>query len=103
MFLTFLRKNKFSPKIEIFIILLKYIIKYIIKILFSIYRSDEELLVSAYFTHSGTILKLLTLLGVAKDDQYLTHNLFSLYADDRAWRTGIIDTFASNIAFILYK
>ncbi|PBC26190.1 Multiple inositol polyphosphate phosphatase [Apis cerana cerana] len=70
---------------------------------FNFFASDEELLVSAYFTHSGTILKLLTLLGVAKDDQHLTHDLFPLYADDRAWRTGIIDTFASNIAFILYN
>lgn len=59
--------------------------------------------VSAYFTHSGTILKLLASLGVAKDDQHLMHDLFSLYADHRAWRTGVIDTFASNIAFVLYN
>ncbi|XP_026670579.1 multiple inositol polyphosphate phosphatase 1 isoform X2 [Ceratina calcarata] len=58
--------------------------------------------VSAYFTHSGTILKLLALLRVYKDDQHLTHNLFSLYANDRAWRTGVIDTFGANIAFVLY-
>lgn len=71
--------------------------------MFLIYRADEGLVVSVYFSHSGTILKLLALLGIAKEDQHLTHDLFSLYAENRAWRTGVIDTFASNIAFVLYK
>lgn len=74
-----------------------------IKIISLIHRLSEGPLVTAYFTHSGTILKLLALLGVARDDQPLTHDLFSLYADNRAWRTGFIDAFASNIAFVLYK
>ncbi|CAL7947580.1 unnamed protein product [Xylocopa violacea] len=69
---------------------------------FNFFGSVKGPLVSAYFTHSGTILKLLALLGVAKDDQHLTHDSFSLYADYRAWRTGVIDSFASNIAFVLY-
>ncbi|XP_076549353.1 multiple inositol polyphosphate phosphatase 1 isoform X1 [Osmia lignaria lignaria] len=71
--------------------------------MFDFLVSTEGPVVSAYFTHSGTILKLLALLGVAKDDQHLTHDLFSLYAEGRAWRTGVIDTFASNIAFVLYN
>ncbi|XP_043254544.1 multiple inositol polyphosphate phosphatase 1 [Colletes gigas] len=71
--------------------------------MFTFVASADGPLVSAYFTHSGTILKLLALLGVAKDDQHLMHDLFSLYGDDRAWKTGIIDTFASNIAFVLYN
>ena len=71
--------------------------------MFDFFASDEGPLVSAYFTHSGTILKLLASLGVARDDQHLMHDLFPLYATDRAWRTSIIDTFASNIAFVLYN
>ncbi|OAD60200.1 Multiple inositol polyphosphate phosphatase 1 [Eufriesea mexicana] len=46
---------------------------------FNFFALVDGPLVSAYFTHSGTILKLLALLGVAKDDQHLTHDLFSLY------------------------
>ncbi|KOC67227.1 Multiple inositol polyphosphate phosphatase 1 [Habropoda laboriosa] len=71
--------------------------------MFDFFLSVDTPQVSAYFTHSGTILKLLALLGVAKDDEHLTHDSFSLYANDRAWRTGIIDSFASNIAFVLYN
>lgn len=68
------------------------------------YRSKEEATTTAYFTHSGTILKLLALLGVAKDTHPLMHDSFKLHQEDkRLWRTSIIDTFASNIAFILYK
>ena len=70
---------------------------------FNFFMADEGLAVSVYFSHSGTILKLLALLGIAKEDQHLTHDLFSLYAENRAWRTGVIDTFASNIAFVLYN
>lgn len=67
------------------------------------YRSTEEATTTAYFTHSGTILKLLALLGVAKDTHPLMHNSFVLHQDNRAWRSSIIDVFASNMAFILYK
>lgn len=59
---------------------------------------------AAYFTHSGTILKLLALLGVAKDTHPLMHDSFKLHNEDkRAWRSSFIDTFASNIAFVLYE
>ncbi|CAK9812393.1 Multiple inositol polyphosphate phosphatase 1 [Anthophora quadrimaculata] len=74
-----------------------------LKDMFDFFASADPPLVSAYFTHSGTILKVLALLGVAKDDQHLTHDSFLLYGDNRAWRTGIIDSFASNIAFVLYN
>lgn len=57
---------------------------------------------SVYFTHSGTILKLLALIGVAKDDRPLTHDMFSSHVDQRAWKTGSIDSFAANLAFVLY-
>ncbi|XP_031844555.1 multiple inositol polyphosphate phosphatase 1 [Nomia melanderi] len=71
--------------------------------MFDFFGSVDGPLVSIYFTHSGTILKLLASLGVARDDQHLTHNLFHLYGNDRAWKTGVIDTFASNIAFVLFN
>ncbi|XP_053988500.1 multiple inositol polyphosphate phosphatase 1 [Hylaeus volcanicus] len=71
--------------------------------MFDFVTSDDGPLVSAYFTHSGTILKLLASLRVAQDDQHLMHDMFPLYGDDRAWKTGIIDAFASNIAFVLYN
>lgn len=71
--------------------------------MFDFFASTEGPLVSAYFTHSGTILKLLASLGVARDKQHLTHDQFSVYADARAWRTSIIDAFGSNIGFVLYN
>lgn len=69
---------------------------------FKFLMSTDGPSVSAYFTHSGTILKLLALLGLYRDDHHLTHDLFTMYANDRAWRTGVIDAFATNIAFALY-
>ncbi|KAK2579147.1 hypothetical protein KPH14_001317 [Odynerus spinipes] len=74
-----------------------------LKDMFHFFSDDDGSLVSAYFTHSGTILKLLARLGIAKDTHPLTHNSFSVHADNRAWRTTYIDAFATNIAFILYN
>lgn len=53
-----------------------------------------------YFTHSGTILKFLTKLNLYKDENKLNHNSFY---DERKWRVSKIDSFASNILFVLYK
>lgn len=68
-------------------------------------RSNEGTVTTAYFTHSGTILKLIALLGLAKDTRPLMHDSFLLRKKDdkRAWRSSIIDTFASNMAFVLYE
>ncbi|KAL7743894.1 hypothetical protein ACLKA6_003121 [Drosophila palustris] len=52
-----------------------------------------------YFTHSGTLLKMLAHLGVARDEQPLTHKDFG---KDRRWRTSEIDAFATNLAFVRY-
>lgn len=71
--------------------------------MFSFFLDDDGPSVSAYFTHSGTILKLLARLGVAKDKQPLTEDSFNLHVDKRVWRTTYIDAFATNIAFILYN
>ncbi|EDW05961.1 multiple inositol polyphosphate phosphatase 1 isoform X2 [Drosophila mojavensis] len=52
-----------------------------------------------YFTHSGTLLKMLAHLGVAKDERPLTHKDFET---KRLWRTSEIDAFATNLAFVRY-
>ncbi|XP_017146615.1 multiple inositol polyphosphate phosphatase 1 [Drosophila miranda] len=53
-----------------------------------------------YFTHSGTLLKLLAHLGLAKDKEALTHKHFG---SERLWRTSEIDAFATNLAFLRYE
>lgn len=53
-----------------------------------------------YFTHSGTLLKMLAHLGVAKDERPLTHKDFEM---KRLWRTSEIDAFATNLAFVRYN
>ncbi|XP_075158302.1 multiple inositol polyphosphate phosphatase 2 [Haematobia irritans] len=53
-----------------------------------------------YFTHSGTLLKLLAHLGLYNDQKPLTYQDFD---KQRKWRTSVIDAFASNVAFVLYE
>lgn len=62
--------------------------------------SDNEQLHFS-FTHSGTILKLLTFLELYTDDFHLTAKTFN--NDQRKWRTSKIDTFSSNLIFTLYE
>ncbi|XP_060522327.1 multiple inositol polyphosphate phosphatase 1 isoform X2 [Cylas formicarius] len=54
-----------------------------------------------YFTHSGTLLKMLAHLGLYKDEQVLTSENFRAM-DNRQWRTSQIDAFGTNLAFVLY-
>ncbi|KAF5293597.1 hypothetical protein FQA39_LY03082 [Lamprigera yunnana] len=54
-----------------------------------------------YFTHSGTILKLLAHLGFYKDDQRLKHSHYNKY--DHKWRVSKIDAFGSNMALVLFE
>lgn len=62
-----------------------------------------------YFTHSGTMLKILALLGLYRDGRPLTGRPGDDDADvlatfaERQWRVGRIDAFASNLAFVMYK
>lgn len=63
-------------------------------------RPVEEKQLSFYFTHSGTVLKLLTFMGLHQDPYDLTIDNFH---DDRKFKTSNIDTFSSNIYVILYK
>ncbi|XP_063973930.1 multiple inositol polyphosphate phosphatase 1 [Diachasmimorpha longicaudata] len=71
------------------------------KDMFEFMARDDSLMTNAYFTHSGTVLKILALLGVAQDDKPLRHDQFP--ADDRLWKTSSIDAFATNIAFVLFN
>ncbi|XP_069365747.1 multiple inositol polyphosphate phosphatase 1-like isoform X3 [Maniola hyperantus] len=52
------------------------------------------------FSHSGTILKLLTHLQLYKPDGPLRGDAI---VENRPWRMSNIDCFASNIAFVLFK
>ncbi|CAG7833584.1 unnamed protein product [Allacma fusca] len=58
--------------------------------------------VTAYFTHSGTILKFISHLGLFNDTEPLTSDNF-LQHKSRKWRTSFIDKFATNIAFVLFR
>lgn len=58
--------------------------------------------VSAYFTHSGTLLKLMAHIGLNKDEEHLTANNFPMMSN-RKFKTSKIDSFATNLAFILFK
>jgi len=54
-----------------------------------------------YFTHSGTLLKVLARLGLFEDPLPLKHSNRK-EMEGRQWRTSLIDSFASNLAFVLY-
>ena len=64
-----------------------------------------------YFTHSGTILKLLSYLGLYKEDVdketgkrfELRHDNYEKMKKSRKWRTSLIDPFASNVGLVLKK
>ncbi|XP_015120832.1 multiple inositol polyphosphate phosphatase 1 [Diachasma alloeum] len=72
-----------------------------VKDMFESIELDDGPMTTAYFSHSGTLLKILTLLGISKDDKPIMHDQFPF--DDRLWRTSYIDAFATNIAFILFN
>jgi len=55
-----------------------------------------------YFTHSGTLLKLLAFLQTHQDEEHLTSQNFKTMKN-RLWRTSDIGPFASNISFLLKK
>ncbi|VEN59241.1 unnamed protein product [Callosobruchus maculatus] len=62
---------------------------------------DPHSKVTVYFTHSGTLLKMLAHLGLYKDEQPLTSESFSKMTN-RQWKTSKIDSFATNLAFVLF-
>lgn len=45
----------------------------------------------------------MTLLGLYKDEPFLTHNSFQFRDDWRKWELSRIGTFGCNLAFVLYE
>ena len=54
-----------------------------------------------YFTEGEGLLRLMALLGVAKDDRPLTDQITEFA--DRKWRTSLIGSFAANVVVVLYN
>lgn len=55
-----------------------------------------------YFSHSGTLLKMLAMLGLYRDAEPLDRHGFEAQRE-RSWRVSRIDAFGSNLAFVMYK
>ena len=53
------------------------------------------------FSHSDTLVSFLTLLGLYRDRDPLTHENYPQMRDGRKFRTSLIDPFATNVAFAL--
>ncbi|KAJ8672613.1 hypothetical protein QAD02_003872 [Eretmocerus hayati] len=70
--------------------------------MFQYFESYDGPTATTYFSHSGALLKLLPILGIAKDEKLLTHESFSLQKGSRKWKTTLLCPFASNLAFVLY-
>lgn len=76
---------------------------YLCTITFCVFSpASTEPAATFYFTHSGTMLKMLAHLGLYRDDFNLTHSDYDM-ADNRNWRVSRIDAFASNLVFVMYK
>lgn len=54
-----------------------------------------------YFTEGDGLLRLIARMGLAKDEQPLTHDTSPLA--ERKWRTSLMGSFAANIAVVLYN
>lgn len=66
------------------------------------FRKSRFPKVNVYFAHSGTLLKMLAHLGLYGGDETLTAENYERNVD-RKWRTSLIDSFGSNLAFVLFK
>nr|CAD7440358.1 unnamed protein product [Timema bartmani] len=55
-----------------------------------------------YFSHSGAMLKMLSHLGLYKDNLTLLHDNYHMM-EDRRWKVSNIDCFGSNLAFVLFR
>lgn len=54
-----------------------------------------------YFTEGEGLLRLIARMGLAKDEQSLTHETSP--SAERKWRTSLIGSFAANIAVVVYN
>lgn len=66
------------------------------------FTSDEPTKSVFYFSHSGTILKMLSYLNLYKDEMPLLSENFEQQTN-RLWRVSKIDAFGTNIAFVLFR
>lgn len=63
---------------------------------------DDYPLATLYFTHSGSLLKLLSHLGLYHDQKQLLHTDYEKNAN-RKFLVSKIDPFGSNLAFASFK
>ena len=54
-----------------------------------------------YFTEEDGLLRFMARMGLAKDDQRLTHDMSPSF--ERKWRTSRMGSFAANVAVVLYN
>lgn len=85
------------------LVFIVFLLKKRTTIIFIYCSREEHKKVNVYFTHSGTILKIIAHIGIYKDKTHLTVNNFDKMVNYRKWRTGLIDAFASNLAFVLFR
>ncbi|KAK9888116.1 hypothetical protein WA026_000389 [Henosepilachna vigintioctopunctata] len=57
---------------------------------------------TVYFTHSGTLLKLISHLELYKEDKPLTRHNFNDKVDNRLFRVSRVGCFATNLALVLF-
>lgn len=55
-----------------------------------------------YFSHSGTLLKMLAHLGLYKVDKRMTHDDYEIIRKSN-YSIGKIDPFANNLSFVSFK
>lgn len=53
-----------------------------------------------YFTHSGTLLKMIAHLGLYRDEEPLLADNMN---ENRQWKVSKIDSFGTNLAFVGFK
>lgn len=68
----------------------------------SAFRDNLEPKAIIYFTHSGSILKMLAHLNLYKELQHLVH-VEQEVKENRSWKVSKIDAFGTNLAFVLHK
>ncbi|CAH1401394.1 unnamed protein product [Nezara viridula] len=56
-----------------------------------------------YFTHSGTLLKTLSHIGLYKDDFKLTHDIDLKLRQKRNWNVSKMNSFGNNLIFVLFS
>lgn len=75
-----------------------------VKDMFTFFRSsNSQQKAVLYFSHAGTVLKMLAHLGLYQDSEPLKASNFKEMVKARLWRVSRISSFASNIAFVLYR